>query len=247
MTEHDVEVCSMEVSSHAIDQHRVDGIVFDVAGFTNLSQDHLDYHPGMDDYFAAKAALFTPDRCRRAVICVDDGWGRRLAAAAAAAGVAVSTVSTGPGRRRSPARRRRTGQPTGRWCGCGPWPDGPAAEVRSPDGTTVSVESPLPGSFNLANTVLALAMLVTAGIDATAGPPPWPPRRACPDGCSRSARWASRHRRGRRARTAARWRSSTTPIPRTRCRRRWPRCATAVSLWWWCWGPAVTATGPSVR
>ena len=55
----------MEVSSHALHQHRVDGVVYDVALFTNLSQDHLDYHHSMDDYFDAKAGLFTPERCLR--------------------------------------------------------------------------------------------------------------------------------------------------------------------------------------
>ena len=53
----------MEVSSHALEQHRVDGVVFDAAIFTNLSQDHLDYHRSMDAYFAAKARLFTPGPC----------------------------------------------------------------------------------------------------------------------------------------------------------------------------------------
>jgi UDP-N-acetylmuramoyl-L-alanyl-D-glutamate--2,6-diaminopimelate ligase len=70
---------AMEVSSHALSQHRVDGIVFDVAAFTNLSRDHLDHHRTMDEYFAAKARLFEPSRARLAVINVDDRWGRRLA------------------------------------------------------------------------------------------------------------------------------------------------------------------------
>ena len=69
----------MEVSSHALAQHRVDGAVFDVALFTNLSQDHLDFHADMESYFAAKAGLFTPAHSRRGVVCVDDEWGRRLA------------------------------------------------------------------------------------------------------------------------------------------------------------------------
>ncbi len=70
---------AMEVSSHALSQHRVDGIVFDVAVFTNLSRDHLDHHGSMEDYFAAKARLFEPAVARHAVIDVDDPWGRRLA------------------------------------------------------------------------------------------------------------------------------------------------------------------------
>jgi UDP-N-acetylmuramoyl-L-alanyl-D-glutamate--2,6-diaminopimelate ligase len=73
-----VEAVAMEVSSHALAQDRVGGVVFDVAAFTNLSQDHLDFHPSMEEYFAAKARLFTPERARRAVVNADDGWGRRL-------------------------------------------------------------------------------------------------------------------------------------------------------------------------
>lgn len=72
----------MEVSSHALDQHRVDGILYDVAVFTNLSQDHLDYHGTMEEYFRAKARLFTPTLARRGVVNLDDEAGRRLAAQA---------------------------------------------------------------------------------------------------------------------------------------------------------------------
>jgi UDP-N-acetylmuramoyl-L-alanyl-D-glutamate--2,6-diaminopimelate ligase len=69
---------AMEVSSHALAQQRVDGIVFDVAAFTNLSHDHLDHHATMDDYFAAKASLFEPSRARLGVVNLDDPWGERL-------------------------------------------------------------------------------------------------------------------------------------------------------------------------
>jgi UDP-N-acetylmuramoyl-L-alanyl-D-glutamate--2,6-diaminopimelate ligase len=69
---------AMEVSSHALAQQRVDGIMFDVAAFTNLSHDHLDHHATMDDYFAAKASLFEPSRARRGVVNLDDPWGERL-------------------------------------------------------------------------------------------------------------------------------------------------------------------------
>lgn len=72
--------CAMEVTSHALAQHRVDGIQFDVAVFTNLSQDHLDFHHSMEAYFAAKSELFTPERARFAVINRDDEYGRRLIA-----------------------------------------------------------------------------------------------------------------------------------------------------------------------
>ncbi len=70
---------AMEVSSHALDQHRVDGVHFDVAVFTNLTRDHLDYHHTMEAYGAAKARLFAVPGLRAAVINVDDAFGRELA------------------------------------------------------------------------------------------------------------------------------------------------------------------------
>ena len=72
------EAVAMEVSSHALAQSRVDGVWFTVAVFTNLSQDHLDYHGTLDDYFRAKASLFEPERAAVAVVNADDPWGRRL-------------------------------------------------------------------------------------------------------------------------------------------------------------------------
>jgi UDP-N-acetylmuramoyl-L-alanyl-D-glutamate--2,6-diaminopimelate ligase len=69
---------AMEVSSHALVQSRVEGIHFDVAVFTNLSHDHLDYHGTMEEYFNAKALLFTPNHALRGVVDADDPWGRRL-------------------------------------------------------------------------------------------------------------------------------------------------------------------------
>ncbi|MCB1015749.1 MAG: UDP-N-acetylmuramoyl-L-alanyl-D-glutamate--2,6-diaminopimelate ligase, partial [Acidimicrobiales bacterium] len=75
-----VAAVAMEVSSHALAMHRVDGTRFRVAVFTNLSADHLDFHPTMEDYFQAKARLFTPELSAQAVIDVDDAWGARLAA-----------------------------------------------------------------------------------------------------------------------------------------------------------------------
>lgn len=79
MREAGVTAVAMEVSSHALALGRVDAVPFACGLFTNLSRDHLDFHRDMDDYFAAKATLFDPDRSRRAVICVDDAWGERLA------------------------------------------------------------------------------------------------------------------------------------------------------------------------
>ena len=72
MRERGVEACAMEVSSHALVMGRVDGVVFDVAVFLNLGRDHLDFHRDLDDYFEAKASLFTPERARLALVNVDD-------------------------------------------------------------------------------------------------------------------------------------------------------------------------------
>ena len=82
----------MEVSSHALEHHRVDGIVFDVAVFTNLGHDHLDFHGTMENYFAAKRKLFTSELTRVAVVNADDAFGHRLYAEAV---VPTSTYSLG--------------------------------------------------------------------------------------------------------------------------------------------------------
>src|SRR5215212_7032827 len=72
--------CAMEVSSHALELRRADGIHFAVAAFTNLSQDHLDFHPDMETYFTVKERLFSGFDVGRRIVVVDDAWGRRLAA-----------------------------------------------------------------------------------------------------------------------------------------------------------------------
>ena len=78
MVTRDVDAVAMEVSSHGLDQHRVDGVRFSCAVFTNLSQDHLDYHDSMEEYFLAKARLFTREMSDRAVVNHDSQEGRRL-------------------------------------------------------------------------------------------------------------------------------------------------------------------------
>jgi UDP-N-acetylmuramoyl-L-alanyl-D-glutamate--2,6-diaminopimelate ligase len=94
---------AMEVSSHALVQSRVDAVHFDVAVFTNLTHDHLDYHGSMEAYFDAKAALFTPEHAVRGVVNAEDRWGRRLLAEARIPLAAVrrdqaSRVELAPGR-----------------------------------------------------------------------------------------------------------------------------------------------------
>ena len=90
MADDGVRALAMEVSSHGLDQDRVGGLVFDVAAFTNLTQDHLDYHGTLEEYFAAKRRLFTPDHAASGVVNVGDPYGRRLADDAA---IEVTTFS----------------------------------------------------------------------------------------------------------------------------------------------------------
>ena len=160
MVEHGVTTMSMEISSHALDQHRVDGLVVDVAGFTNLSQDHLDYHHTMAEYFAAKAQLFTPARARRAVVCVDDDWGRRLAAGAT---IPVTTLSSRP--RADHPDDQPADHPAADWqvVARSPGAGGRTlVEVETPAGR-LALTCPLPGDFNVANVLLAAALLVESG------------------------------------------------------------------------------------
>lgn len=87
------EVVAMEVSSHALELGRVNGMQFSVAAFTNLGHDHLDFHADMESYFSAKALLFASERSRIAVINVDDPYGARLANELADRGQTVRPVS----------------------------------------------------------------------------------------------------------------------------------------------------------
>ncbi len=147
MVERGLDTCVMEVSSHALAQHRVDGVVYDVALFTNLSQDHLDFHDGMEGYFAAKASLFTPERSRQALVCTDDDWGRRLVERS---GVPVATIGTAD---------------DADWRVAVDAHD-PAAFRLSAQGVDLHLRSSLPGDFNVTNTAMAAAALVLLGEDA---------------------------------------------------------------------------------
>ena len=88
-----VATVAMEVSSHALDQQRVDGTQFAAVCFTNLSHDHLDFHRTMDDYFAAKARLFTDQFSEHAAIGIGDPYGQVLRDRAVAAGLDVWTYA----------------------------------------------------------------------------------------------------------------------------------------------------------
>ena len=158
MRERGLDAASMEVSSHAVSFHRVDGVLFDVAGFTNLTQDHLDLHGSMEEYFQTKARLFTAERARTAVVAVDDEWGRRLAASA---GIPVTTLSTAP-----PATG--DGAPAADWTVTGQSPQGLGTDftLQHRNGTALRVHTGLPGGFNVANAALATAMVLAGGHDA---------------------------------------------------------------------------------
>jgi UDP-N-acetylmuramoyl-L-alanyl-D-glutamate--2,6-diaminopimelate ligase len=138
---------AMEVSSHALDQHRVDGVHFDVAVFTNLTRDHLDYHHTMEAYGAAKARLFAWPGLRAAVVNVDDAFGRELAAKLPA-GVQPLRYAIGTGDAELCARGVHTHS------------DGIDFELVTPWGSGI-VHSRLLGRFNVAN-LLAVAGVLGA-------------------------------------------------------------------------------------
>jgi len=153
MREQQVTVCAMEVSSHALVMGRVDGVVFDAAAFVNLGRDHLDFHKDLEDYFLAKASLFTPERSRRGLTNVDDEHGRRL--------LEVATVPM------------RTFSPSGadadwRAVDVDLRPEGSSFTAIGPGGVRVEAGVPLTGTFNVANALCAIALAAEAGLDASA-------------------------------------------------------------------------------
>jgi len=159
MAERGVTAAAMEVSSHSLSLGRVAGTSFDVAVFTNLSQDHLDFHADLEDYFRAKASLFVPPVI--GVVNIDDKYGRRLASSAPARGVPVTTFS-------ATARQEADWQAADVRSGA----DGSTFRLIGPGGVEADVSVGLAGVFNVANALGALVALVEAGIgleDAVAG------------------------------------------------------------------------------
>lgn len=142
----------VETSSHALSLNRVDGIVMDVAVFTNLQHDHLDYYGEMDAYFAAKAQLFTPEHAHAGVICIDDDWGQRLAEQATIPVVTVAAFS----------------EKTADWCVRDIATDAAlfstVFDLVDPEGTRHHVRMPLLGRVNVQNTALAIVAAVKAGL-----------------------------------------------------------------------------------
>ncbi|MBW3619327.1 MAG: UDP-N-acetylmuramoyl-L-alanyl-D-glutamate--2,6-diaminopimelate ligase [Actinobacteria bacterium] len=149
MRDRGVDAVGMEVSSHGLAYRRVDGTRFAVAVFTNLTQDHLDFHGSMEAYFDAKARLFTPELADRGIVCVDDDWGRRLAAQAT---IPVTTFGRGED------ADRRIAEVAVELAGA-------TAVVTGPDGDT-EVRTRLVGEHNVTNAVGAYLAAVAAGIGA---------------------------------------------------------------------------------
>lgn len=149
-----VPVVSMEVSSHALVQGRVNGVAFETAVFTNLSHDHLDYHGSMSEYARAKMRLFATPGLRHAVINVDDDLAA-LIAAGVGDDVQILTYSASGG-----GADLRVVEPHFH-------AGGVQARLLSPWGEG-ELDSPLPGDFNLANLIAAVAALVLAGEDLLA-------------------------------------------------------------------------------
>jgi UDP-N-acetylmuramoyl-L-alanyl-D-glutamate--2,6-diaminopimelate ligase len=150
MVEQEVTACAMEVSSHALVMGRVAGVVYDVSAFLNLGRDHLDFHRDVEDYFAAKASLFTPQRTRRGLTNVDDDHGRRLLREAA---VPMATFS--PSGADADWRAEDVDLS----------PDGSSFTVVTPTGDRIPARVPLTGSFNVANALCAIALAGEAGLD----------------------------------------------------------------------------------
>ncbi len=151
MRERGVEACAMEVSSHALVMGRVDGVVFDVAVFTNLGRDHLDFHADLEDYYRAKASLFTPERARRALVNVDDEHGRRLVGETTVPVRTFSASGSAADWRAVDVELEATGS---------------RFTVVPPDGSRFAAGCPLPGDFNVANALAAIAAAAEVGYDA---------------------------------------------------------------------------------
>ncbi|SFR79080.1 UDP-N-acetylmuramoylalanyl-D-glutamate--2,6-diaminopimelate ligase [Agromyces sp. CF514] len=151
MREVEVRAVGVEVSAQALSRHRVDGLVFDVAGFTNLTHDHLDDYASMDVYYEAKRDLFQPERARRGVVTVDSAWGRRLVEDAR---VPVTTLTTKPDIEADWRITVLDEQPAFT-----------AFRLDGPDGRSLETRVPLLGWYMAANAALAIVMLVEAGYD----------------------------------------------------------------------------------
>ena len=151
MNELDVQSVAMEVSSHSLSYGRVAGLKFAVTGYTNLTQDHLDLHGSMEEYYATKARLFEPERAERAVVMIDDHYGQKLAAEAR---IPVQTLSL-DSQNSAAYFTVNSVHPSGL---------GHAFTLSGAQGESLQVRTGLPGLFNVANAALALSMVLASGV-----------------------------------------------------------------------------------
>lgn len=160
MREAGVRAVAVEVSAQALTHHRVDGLLFDVAGFTNLSHDHLDDYADMEEYFQAKLPLFQPELAKRAVVCLDTPYGARVVEEAR---IPVTTIAT-------------IGHATPHDVEIADWTveilDATAAytefRLTGPDGRSMVTREPLIGWHMAANAALGIVMMVEAGFELAA-------------------------------------------------------------------------------
>lgn len=152
MKEHNVGAVAVEVSAQALTHNRVAGITFDVAGFTNLSHDHLDDYADMNEYFLAKLAFFDPHIAKKGVVSLDSEWGIRIAAESK---IPVTTISS-------------KGNPDAEWqvVVTEESAESVSFTLTSRDGTNFSTREPVIGAHMAANAGLAIVMLIEAGYRA---------------------------------------------------------------------------------
>ena len=149
MVEHGCKNLVMEVSSHAIDQGRIKGAKYEVVAFSNLTQDHLDYHLNMENYFQAKANLFTSEYAKVAVINVDDSYGKKLSQQVK---IPVATVSRKDTNADLFLAKAEINNGTYQ------------VEIKSKTGEILSENFALLGDYNLDNLLLAVAIVNSAGL-----------------------------------------------------------------------------------
>ncbi len=160
MRESAVRAVAVEVSAQALTWNRVDGLVFDVVAFTNLSHDHLDDYADMEEYFRAKLPLFQPDRAKRGVVCLDTAYGRRVVEESR---IPVTTIAT-------------VGHASPDDVEFAEWvvevTDETSAytefRLSGPEGRSLVTREPLIGWHMAANAALAIVMLVEAGFELEA-------------------------------------------------------------------------------
>ncbi|MEX5309563.1 UDP-N-acetylmuramoyl-L-alanyl-D-glutamate--2,6-diaminopimelate ligase [Kocuria sp. CPCC 205297] len=176
--ERGITATAMEVSSHALEFHRVDGVHYDVAGFTNLTQDHLDLHGSMAEYFEAKAQLFTRERTSRGVVVLGDGdpWSAAMAQRArenlGAENVTTVALRGSDGTRQDASGAEGTAPVGTGGADAADWTlrsltrrgIGHAFTLQHTDGRALDMHTGLPGEFNVANAALAVLMVLDSGV-----------------------------------------------------------------------------------